>query len=143
MEDVLETLEDLSRHGFNVWDSWTIKSVSSKSNNPSLTNTFEQDQKKTKGQCVDDMETKTVPATDRANVMPAKTGTTVNVSFFNVSDYHQANSFVRIVQIEDTDNLLCDESSSNVTSLRASFRMYASDYSRSRVSMTFYHDGER
>lgn len=62
----------------------------------------------------------------------------VNVYVCNVSAYPQADSFVRIDQIEDQDIPLHDASLSHVISLRASFRMYGCDYSRGTLFVTFH-----
>lgn len=66
------------------------------------------------------MELVEVPMTDRVDVMSVENGTTVTVLVFNVSDYLQADSFVRIKQIKDSDVPLRNVCLSHVTSLRNS-----------------------
>lgn len=44
MDEVPETLRDVSSHGFNVWDSPAMKAIGNKSNDSSSLNTSEKDQ---------------------------------------------------------------------------------------------------
>lgn len=78
-----------------------------------------------------------VLVTGRAVSMSIENGTTVNVRFFNLSEYHRMDLFVRIQQTEDPNTQLRDASFSHVTSLLVSFHLYGFNNSHGILSVTF------
>lgn len=76
--------------------------------------------------------------THRSDATSFKNGTTVNGRLFNVSDYHQTISSVRIVQIKNQDISFFDANLSAMTSVHAFLRMHGFDYSRGKLLMAFH-----
>lgn len=56
------------------------------------------------------MEIVEVRVTGRADAMFVEKGNIVRVCLFNMSDNHQADSFVRIKEVKNSDSLLCEVS---------------------------------
>lgn len=84
------------------------------------------------------MEVAEVPVTDKADAMYVGNGTAVNVCFFNVTIYHQAEVFERTEQEDNLETPLRDVSLSHLSSSRATLRMYGFYYSRGTLSVTFF-----
>lgn len=53
----------------------------------------------------------------RRNMMLVMNGTAINACIFNANDLHQAYFSVRMDQVVDTDTLLCDTNTLNLTSI--------------------------
>lgn len=75
--------------------------------------------------------------TDITDVMSVENGIVVNACLFNVSDYHRADFFARVVEIMNSDISLRDVILSHVNYLCALLLMYGFDYSRGSQSVTF------
>lgn len=65
-----------------------------------------------------------VPVSSTEDAIFVDIGTSFIVCVFNISYYHQTDSFARIEQIENPNTPLYDVSLSNVTLLLTSFRVY-------------------
>lgn len=61
------------------------------------------------------MEIVDIPVTEKENLMSIVNGTAFNVCLLKISDYHQTDSLVRTVQIEDPYIPLRNASLSHVT----------------------------
>lgn len=112
-----------------------MKRTGKKNADPSSKNISEKKQTKGKDKGEDDMEIVELPTTAKADAIFAESCTTVKVCVCNMNKYHQADLFVRKERVQDSDILLCDKSLSQVTSLRASFRMCGLAYSCDLVSV--------
>lgn len=86
MSDVPESLWDMSKYGFYMWDTLPMKAIGNKSRDSSSKSTSEKYLKEGEGQGGDNKEIVEFTVTDRANVMSVENGTTLDVWVFNVSD---------------------------------------------------------
>lgn len=80
-----------------------MKGVGNKSIAPLSKNTSVQNRKKSESQGGDDRENVKVTVTDMADGMSVKSCVAVNIRVLKVSNYHLADLFAIIKQIEDPD----------------------------------------
>lgn len=94
---------------------------------------YEQVREKTQGR--DDMDIIVIPLTNRADMMSVENEGDFHACVFNVNDHHKVNLFAIIKQIKNRDILLHDSTSSHVTSLHASSRVYDFKYFHGTLSV--------
>lgn len=83
------------------------------------------------------MEKTEITVIDKVDVMSVEHGSAASFCDHDFNDYHHADSFVEIWQIEDPEILLRNVSLSYVTSLYAAFHIYGFEYFHGTLSVTF------
>lgn len=101
-----------------------MKAIGKERNESSSKNKSEEDGKEVEGESGDDIDTIEFAINNRNDATSVEKGTAINVFPLNKSDYLQTDFFVKVEQMDDPDVPLRNDSSSHVTSLRASFYMY-------------------
>lgn len=115
-----------------------MKTIGNKSSQLSSKNKSQYDRKEAEGQFGDDIESVEIPVPTKEDEISFRNGTAAEVRFFNVSEDHQTELFVKIEQIDNSDIPQRSVGSSHIILFCAPFGICGSDYFRSTILVTFH-----